>query len=364
MAITAIAISFFVIILSVSISAGFREQIRSSVSDITGDIVLSDGYTINYSDSDPICTEPSYLGKIQELEGVEEIHPVVYRTGILKLGEQIRGAIFKGTDSDTVSFGIRVPRKLGLSKGESLLVYFISEKVKLRKFTVTGLYDSPVENGDDDIIYANISDLRRLNLWSASEASALEVKTSTRTPRDLESLAEEMSIVASTSAGPDETPLVANSCTKLYPQLFDWLSLIDYNVYAILLLMILVAGFNMISGLLIMLFHHISTIGTLKALGMTNRSIAEVFLRVSARIVLWGIAIGNALALLFCLLQGTTHLIKLNAQNYFVSFVPVSVDLWGIVLADAIGFVAIMLLLLLPSLFISSLDPSSTVRTE
>ena len=157
---------------------------------------------------------------------------------------------------------------------------------------------------------------------------------------------------------------MATSVMRLYPQIFDWLTLIDFNVVFILLLMTVVAGFNMISGLLIMLFRHISTIGTLKSMGMTDRSIAKVFLRVAARTVLTGMAWGNGLALLFCAVQGTTHLLKLNPVNYFISFVPVHVNLPRILVADVLSFAVILLLLLIPCLFISKVDPARTVRAQ
>ena len=166
------------------------------------------------------------------------------------------------------------------------------------------------------------------------------------------------------SARDDEDPLRAVAATERFAQLFDWLDLIDFNVYAILLLMTVVAGFNMVSGLLILLFRHVSTIGTLKTLGMKDRSIAGVFLRVGARTVAIGMAAGNAAALLFCLVQGTTHVLKLNPENYFVSFVPVHVDLPGILAADAAAFAGILLLLLIPTLFISKVDPARTVKAE
>ena len=165
-------------------------------------------------------------------------------------------------------------------------------------------------------------------------------------------------------AGKEEEPLRAVAATERFPQLFDWLDLIDFNVYAILLLMTVVAGFNMISGLLILLFRHVSTIGTLKTLGMGNRAVAGVFLRVGARTAAIGMAAGNVLALLFCLIQGTTHWIQLNPENYFVSFVPVHVNLPGILLADLAAFAGILLLLLIPTLFISKVDPAKTVKAE
>lgn len=159
-----------------------------------------------------------------------------------------------------------------------------------------------------------------------------------------------------------EHPVVASSSVSRYPQLFDWLSLIDFNVLFVLILMTIVAGFNMISGLLIMLFENISTIGLLKALGMKDSSIAKVFLSSASLLILKGMAVGNALALIFCFVQSKMHLLKLDPANYFVSFVPVYPE-WGLVLAaDLVAFVSILLLLLIPCLFISKVDPANTVR--
>ena len=128
--------------------------------------------------------------------------------------------------------------------------------------------------------------------------------------------------------------------------------------------MTIVAGFNMISGLLIMLFENISTIGLLKSLGMTDKSISKVFLISSARLTGRGMLIGNLLALAFCLVQGTTHVLRLNPENYYVSFVPVKVDFLTIIMADVVSFAVIMVLLLIPCLFISRVDPAQTVRVR
>ena len=128
--------------------------------------------------------------------------------------------------------------------------------------------------------------------------------------------------------------------------------------------MTVVAGFNMISGLLIMLLRNIPTIGTLKTLGMRDRSIGMVFLRTASTLVIKGMAVGNAIALLFCLIQGTTHLIPLNPANYFVSFVPVHVNLPLILAADLLSYLVIMGFLLIPTLYIARIDPAETVRME
>ena len=161
-----------------------------------------------------------------------------------------------------------------------------------------------------------------------------------------------------------DAPVVAVSSVSKYSQLFDWLNLIDFNVFFILMLMTVVAGFNMISSLLILLFENISTIGLLKSLGMTDRGISAAFLARAAVLVGKGMAIGNSLAFLFCIIQDRTHLLKLDPANYFVSFVPVDINVPMVLAADAVSFAVIMLLLLVPVMFISKVDPARTVRVK
>ena len=369
MAVTAIAISFFVIIIAVAISAGFRREIRGGVSAVTGDVLLTNATADLTGGADPVRT-PSCLKALEGVRGVERIEPVVYSAGILRLGDDIQGAMFKGTAADTVSMGVRIPATLagrfGLGVGDDLVAYYAGEKTKIRRWHIVDVYDSPMATEDGQLLYVPIGDLRRLLEWDGDESSLLEVSLAPRL-RSRKALAEktaELGWRAHLGAADSEEPLRAVAATERFPQLFDWLDLIDFNVYAILLLMTVVAGFNMISGLLILLFRHVSTIGTLKTLGMGNKAVAGVFLRVGARTAAIGMAAGNALALLFCLVQGTTHWIKLNPENYFVSFVPVHVNLPGILLADAAAFAGILLLLLIPTLFISKVDPAQTVKAE
>ena len=369
MAVVAIAISFFVIIIAVAISAGFRREIRGGVSAVTGDILLTGPSADLTGGADPVRT-PARLQDLAGVRGVERIEPVVYSAGILKVGDDIQGALFKGTSADTVSMGVRIPATLatrfGLQAGDDLTAWFVGDKTKVRKWHILSVYDSALATDAGQLLYVPIGDLRRLREWEQDESSLLEVTVEPRfrERNALQALNAELGWRATAAAGADEDPLRAVPATERFPQLFDWLDLIDFNVYAILLLMTVVAGFNMISGLLILLFRHVSTIGTLKTLGMGNRAVAGVFLRVGARSAAFGMAAGNALALLFCLVQGTTHWIKLNPENYFVSYVPVHVNLPGILLADAAAFAGILLLLLIPTLFISRVDPARTVKAE
>ena len=155
-----------------------------------------------------------------------------------------------------------------------------------------------------------------------------------------------------------------SSSARTYPQIFDWLDLLDVNVLIVLILMTVVAGFNMVSGLLVMLLRNIPLIGTLKALGMQDRDVGRLFVRIGAEAVLKGMLVGNALAVIFCLIQDRTHVIPLDPANYFVSWVPVHLPFWGILGADIAAFAGIILLMWLPALGISKIDPAQTVKAD
>ena len=371
-AMVCIAISYLVMIIAVAVSSGFRNEIRRGVSSLSGDIQLTPPNLNVLDNSRPIERDASYLSYIKEVRGVKSVDPVIYRAGIIKQADNIHGVLFKGIEGgvDSVALSVSIPTRLaeiaGLSEGDRMTAYFIGEKVRLRQFKVASVYDALVETDDRLVIYADLADLQRLDGWKDNQVSALEIHMydAGRDESSIWNATQEIGTIVNAYSSESEAPVVAVSSVSRYPQLFDWLDLIDFNVLFILILMTIVAGFNMISGLLIMLFENISTIGLLKALGMTDRAISKVFLSSAAVLVLKGMAIGNALGLVFCALQSTTHLLKLDPENYFVSFVPVNIDMGAVLLADAASFVIIMLLLLVPTLFISKVDPAQTVRVK
>lgn len=368
-----IAVSFLIMIVAVSVSSGFRNEIRDGISDLTGDVQLMP-MDMNYiSESSPISVNQSFMPDIEAIPEVLNITPAVYRAGIVKKGESIHGVLFKGTpreESDTVKLGVSIPVRLsdmlGLKVGDKLLTYFVGEKVKVRNFNITDVYEGVMDGTDNIIVLADIADLQRLDGWASDEASMLELTLvpGAKTDAGMRAVTEEVGHIALDKAGEDDDTLIATSVISRYPQIFDWLNLIDFNVLFILVLMTIVAGFNMISGLLIMLFRNISTIGTLKSLGMTDKAIAKVFLRVASVIVFRGMLIGNGVALLLCGIQKWTHVLKLNPENYFVPFVPVRLNLPAVLAADALSWLVIMILLLIPCLFISKVDPAQTVRAQ
>ena len=372
-AMVSIAISFLIMIMAVAISAGFRHSIRDGIAAVTGDIgILPAGQGIS-GEERPVSLSAPMLEDIQAFPGIREVRPVVVRSGIVKQGDIIHGVLIKGTPeyqaSDTSSLGVSIPKRLaeitGLGEGNEMLTYFVGEKVKVRKFRVTEVAsDGVLALNENLIVTARLDDVRRLCGWEGEACSSYELVLDPSARGRAKEISDEIGTRLMLSPEECDQRLMTVTSRNRYPQVFDWLDLLDFNVLFILILMTLVAGFNMISGLLILLFRNISTIGLLKTLGMTDRSIAAVFLRASSTLVLKAMVIGNGVAFLLCLLQGTTHLLKLNPENYIVSFVPVHLDIPMILAADLAAYGAIMLLLLIPSLFISRVDPAQTVKTE
>lgn len=367
----AIAVSFFVMIVAVAVSAGFRHTLRAGVAAMTGDIRIAP-YTSGGADPVPMHAQLPSLPLLEQLDGVQSITPAVVRAGIVKTGDLVHGVVVKGVPegpSDnplSVSIPYRLAEITGLGIGDKLVIYFVGEKVRVRQFCISALHRDILEADDNLLVYARLEDMQRLNGWSSDQVSSLDVclGRAFRSRKQVQDVSALMGHILLNSTDEEEQSLYVSSSIKAYPQVFNWLDLLDFNVVIILLLMTVVAGFNMVSGLLIMLLRNVSLIGTLKTMGMEDREVGRLFLRIGARAAFKGMLAGNALALLFCFIQGTTHLIPLDPANYFVSWVPVHVNLPWILLADALAFLAILALLWLPTLLVARIDPAATVKAE
>lgn len=368
-AVIAIAVSFLVMIVAVAVSSGFRRAVRSGVAQMTGDIRIqpqdrSEGEMASISRNLPS------RAAILSVPGVRDIRPVVLRSGVVKNGDIIHGVLVKGVERVDSSLFVSVPERLsrilGVGVGDQFTTYFIGERVRVRRFRISAVHRDLIEMDDNLLIYANLEDMQRLNGWDTDQVSCLEVEVADtyRGQEALDGISAQVGAILLDSGVPEEEDLYVSSSRRQYPQVFDWLELLDFNVLVILLLMTVVAGFNMVSGLLILLLRNISTIGTLKTLGMDDKAVGGVFVRVGAGVVLKGMLIGNALALLFCLVQGTTHLIPLDPANYFVSYVPVHVNLLWILAADIMAFLVILAMLWLTARYVSRIDPAQTVKAD
>ena len=349
----ATAISSFVMIVAVSISSGYRAEIRKAVADICADATLHA--------EDGVLLDSALLSELDAIDGIASVTPVIVEPGVIKCGDIMEGVVFKGTPSDEDALSIRIPERLsrilGKGEGDRITAYFFAGKVKARNFTIKEVYPNPVELDRNLVVYCPLGDMQRVLGMPRDKAGSVEIRLDSRYDgrEAINMKAAEIGFA---------TGLRCESGARLYAPVFDWLQVIDINVAAILVLMALVAAFNMISGLLIMIMRSTTTIGTLKAIGMDNRSIASTFLRVASRSTVLGLLAGNAAAILLCALQNATHFLKLDPAFYFVSYVPVKLNIGAILATDLGAWAVIMLLMLIPSMLISRIDPAQSIKGD
>ena len=258
--------------------------------------------------------------------------------------------------SDEVLLSKMVADRMLLSVGDPVRVWFIDEDMQARgrKFTVKGIFETGLSEFDERYVFCDLNQIRKLNRWEPNETGAVEVWTD---PDDMDKVNEKLyySIPAT---------LASYTVRESNPQIFDWLDLLDTNVWLILVLMFLVAGITMISMMLIIIIEKTSTIGLLKAMGATNRFVRRVFLHRSLRILLVGMLIGNLVGIGFCLIQYYTGFIHLNPETYYLSSVPVELHLITVLLVNGAALALWMLMLLIPTSIINRIRPSKAIRFE
>ena len=381
-----VCLSVAIMIIAIAVVAGFKAEIRGRATGFMGSVMLIQPGQAPLNEQYPFSEKLSYRERLAAEPGVTGVSGVAWRSGLIKTDENIDGLYFKGVDSlydfsffddclvagelpdyhGRISNDILLSRttasKLGFEVGDDVVVYFIGEEVKVRKFWLSGLYDAGLEEIDTRMAVADRRHIQRLNGWAADEVSSIEIRIDP--DASVEAMNERVEELIYTSMQESDKALFVTNVKKLYGHLFDWLSLLDLNVLMILLLMVVVAGFNMISAILIILFEKISTIGLLKALGMTSREVTKVFLLRAGRLVGKGMLWGNVLGIGLCLIQYWTHIIRLDPANYFVDAVPIRLSLGSILLLDLVAGLLIMALISLSARFIARVSPDRTMRVE
>ncbi len=385
-----IAASIAIIIGAVAISSGFNEEIREKTSGFSGDIILTPmGVPIDNHGSYPV--QPiSYLDDFTAINGVKSVYPVVYSPAVLKTETGMEGVIFKGVGQDydlsffeknlcsgrlpEVSDGapqVLISRSLAneleLDCGDALMSYFVSESgVKVRKFNICGIFDAQLDRVDKSLAITDASTIARVNGWQENECSGYEIFLKSRNYSDqkIDAICNAVDDILQEKSTDDVFSLQMLPLKDSYWVFYDWLNLLDINVLIILVLMIAVAGFNIISGLLIIIFEHISTIGLFKALGMENNSIFKLFIYKSLAMVGRGMLYGNIVAVSFCIIQRSTHFITLDPVNYLIDHVPVHLTLSTFIATNVASAAAILLIMLIPSRIISKIDPAKALQVK
>ena len=382
-----VALSLSVMLLSVTIILGFHRQVHEFAFSQTGHISLN-GYGSDWKTSTtPIRISPRLLTYLRDQADIETATPLVQQAGLLKTEDDFSGILLYGIDSSfrsryfeenirsgsfpsfATTSGDRPPivlpshvaRRMGYQVGDHIRIYFFGEKMRIRVFELQAIYESTGLELSPAL--CPITTLQKLNHWDEHTFSRLLIML--REPDKAGAVLEH--IITSLQARPDligEENYGMNLGQELQPELFNWLAFLDTNVYALLSLMLLVGGFAMITGLIIIVLDKSRQIGILKALGATNSQLRQTFLLIAARLILKGVLWGNLLALTLSLVQRHYKVIKLNPANYFTDAVPIHFDL-GLWLGINVGTLAVILLMVIvPASLVSRIHPAESMRID
>jgi lipoprotein-releasing system permease protein len=383
-----VAIGLAVMVISVSVVFGFKHTIRDKVIGFGSHIQVANFMTQVSSNQYPIVTSDSMARVIKGIPGVDHVQRFAYKQGILKTDSDFLGIVFKGVGPEYDSTFIAehliaghmpkfsdeasgnkilisnyMAKKLRLKGGEKIFAYFIDANgVRVRRFKIEGIYETNLSQYDKTFAFTDLYTAVKLNGWEADQSSGFEV-----TVKDFSKVNDVEDIfikkINRTNDHYGET-YTSQTIQELNPQIFSWLDLLNINVWIILALMTSVAAVTMISGLLIIILERTTTIGLLKALGATNTTIRHIFLWLAFFIIGRGLIIGNVLALVLLGIQKWTGIIKLNPETYYVSSVPVEMNIVAFLIINAATLLICLFILLAPSYLVSHIHPSKSMRYE
>ncbi|KIO43003.1 ABC transporter permease [Sanguibacteroides justesenii] len=378
-AIGGIALGLCVMLLSVFIIIGFKHEITWKLSGFTSHLNI-----VPYETSDgAILRVDSLMARLKRMDGVKEVYGYIEKPAILKSKSEIHGVVLKGVDStydqsffqrnlkvgkmpdfstpkasEEILISAFVADYLNVSAGDKIIAHFVQEPPRARAFRVSGIYDTGFKEYDDVSVLADRRHLAKLNGWEPGQLGGVAVELF-----DVERVNEYGDRVDDLLYDMNESCEV-KTLGDIAPQIFDWLSLLNVNVWVILILLVTVAGFNMVSGLLILILDKTTLIGILKALGCKNISLRRLFLYISAGLIVKGMIWGNLLAFLLAGIQYYFEVVELDPVTYYMSTVPIYFNGWYILFLNIGVIVLTLLMLVVPTMLISKINPIKSIRFE
>lgn len=384
-AIWGISIGLAVMILSVAIVTGFQNEITQKIIGFGSHIQIVNYDSNSSHETSPISKNQEWINDIKNIPGVVNINKYITKGGIIKTDEYLHGSVFKGigedyswdffdqhlvagkiidisdtTVSNLIVISEYIANSLNLDVGDRLDAYFIQDPPRMRRFKIAGIYNTQLEELDKLFVFVDIKHLRRLNNWEEDQISGFEIYVDDY--KKLYDYDMQITRIVGNQFTKDGSLLRVKNITHDYSNIFDWLALLDMNVWVILGLMLTVAGFNMVSGLLVIILERVNMIGIMKSLGATNFSIGKVFIYHAAFLIIKGLLIGNIIGISLCLIQNYTGLIQLDPSSYYVSTVPINLNIMHIVILNLGTLLITVIMMILPSFIISRINPSEAIR--
>lgn len=383
-AVAGIVLGMVVMILSIAIGSGFKKEIRGKIIGFSGHIqVVNYDYNLSY-EANPIPYDSSLVASLGESDGVVKVQRFATKPGLIKTDEDMQGVILKGIGPDyDISFFEKILIKgelpkysadstsvdilisddlsvmLNLEVGQNVHMYFFQDQIRARRFKISGIYDSNLPDLDKQFVVADIRQIQRLNDWDYNHIAGYEIIINDYERMD--EIGDNVFESTNMHLYEDGTMLRTLTIRQAQPQVFSWLDLLDMNIAVIIILILLVAGFNMISGLLILILERTNMIGVLKAIGMANWPLRKTFLYLSTNIAIRGLIWGNIIGIGLCLVQQRFGVIKLDPANYFLDTVPVSLNIVHLLLLNVGAIVAIFIMMLGPSYLAARISPVKAI---
>lgn len=364
-----VALGVCVLIWAFAITSGFRKEIREKAIGFSGHIDIHYFDNNTSYEKQAISLESINTNALRSLDEVTDIQPHIHKAGIIQVNDVIDGVLFKGigtnyptrffnnhlvkgnlpeyndsSNSNDILISEAMAKKMHLDTGDKIRVYFVQQPIRQRAFHICGIYNTGMSSYDNTLAICDIKHLQKLNGWESSQVDGIEVI-----------LHDFNQIETAKNRINKMLPYdwIGESVIESNRNLFDWMDLFDQNILVLVILITIVVCITLISTLLTLVLEQTSNIGILKTLGSNNGLIRNVFLYISGKILLKGLLWGNAIALLVCLIQNRTHIIKLNPENYFVDFVPMLCQ-WGEVVGiNLFVWLVTMMVLILPTNYIT-----------
>lgn len=367
-------------IIALAIVTGFQQEIRNKITGFGSHIQIAQVDLNNSYETAPLYRHQPFTKDIRNLPDVQHLQGYATKAGLIRTETDIeaivlkgigndfnwsffkdklsRGSIFQSNDtlpSNEIVISKYTADKLRLDTGMAMVVYFIQQPVRVRKFRITGIYETGLEEFDKLYLLCDIGHIQKLNDWSRTMVGGFEIQLN-----NFDRLEEATQQVNELIGFQYE----ANSIRELHPNLFEWLELLDVNVLVIMILMFLVSTINMITAILILILERTPMIGLFKSFGAAGGSIRKIFILISARLILWGILWGNLIGIGVCMLQKHVQLIKLDQANYYMNSVPINLQISHLLLISAGTLVLCTLAMMLPVLLVNRITPIRSIRFE
>lgn len=383
-AITAIALGIIMMLVSVATGLGLKHKIRDKISAFSGHIVITK-YDSNVSDITlkPIELNQKFYPTFENIDGVSSVQPFASKAGIIRTEQAFEGIIYKGVTetyqfdeiaeyleegrlpvfgesmSNEILMSTYIANRLGFKLGDKVNTYFMKDwgnKVpNIRQFEIVGLYNSGLQQFDENVVLGDLRHVQRLNRWTENEVGGFEVLL-----KNFDQIEQKGSeIYLNLPSTIDSKTIV-----EKYENIFGWLDMFDFNIKVIIIIMIAVASINMIVALLVLILERTQMIGMLKALGATNWSVRKIFLYNAFYLIGKGLLYGNGIGLGLLFLQKYTGIIKLDPTSYYVREAPVLIRFWDVILLNVGVVVIAMLVLLIPSYLITKISPVKAIRYD